>query len=288
MVPDEVATYGREVVASLQDVLGDALVGAYYVGSIALGGYVAGESDIDIVAVSEHAIPDQKKPSIAGAVIDTTMSCPARGLEFTLYRREVAETSPVAADFEVNVNGGRRMARAIHLESQTEPRFWYVLDRAIAHSCGLVLYGPPPAEAFAEVSRRALLEVMVESMRWHREHEKATLYSVLNASRAWRFAAEDALGSKLEGAVWARERWSSPGVIDAAVDLRHGRPAELDAAEVGRLLDHVESALINSKDAPFGGLPSGPCDSTFATKASSNRGGTSPRPVAAKRSGGRI
>ena len=243
MVPDEVAAYGRHVVASLREVLGEGLSGAYYVGSIALGGYVAGESDIDIVAVSELAIPDQMKPPLAEAVFDTTKSCPARGLEFTLYRREVAESPPVAADFEVNVNGGPRMARAIRFESRAEPGFWYVLDRAIAHRCGVVIWGPPPAETFAEVSRRALLDTMIESMRWHREHEKATLYSVLNASRAWRFAAEDALGSKLEGAAWARERWSNPGVIDAAVDLRHGRSAALDAAEVDALLNHVESTL---------------------------------------------
>ncbi|MEY2431078.1 MAG: hypothetical protein QOC92_803 [Acidimicrobiaceae bacterium] len=245
-MPDEVVAYGRQVVASLQEVLGDALVGIYYVGSIALGGYVAGESDIDIVAVSARAIPDQEKPSIASAVVDTTMSCPTRGLEFTLYRREVAESSPVGADFELNANGGPRMARAIHLESRAEPRFWYVLDRAIAHRCGVVIGGPPPAEVFAEVPRRLLLDVMIESMRWHREHEKATLYSVLNASRAWRFAAEDTLGSKLEGAAWARERWSSPQVIDAAVDLRHGGLATLDAAEVDMLLDHVETTLVNS------------------------------------------
>jgi predicted nucleotidyltransferase len=231
VVPDEVVAYGREVAARLQEVLGDALDGAYYVGSIALGGYVAGESDLDIVAVSERAIPDQEKPSIADAVFDTTMSCPARGLEFTLYRREVAGSSPVDAD----------------LESRAEPGFWYVLDRAIAHRCGVVICGPPPVEVFAEVSRTLLLDAMVESMRWHREHEKATLYSVLNASRAWRFAAEDALGSKLEGAAWARERWSSPWVIDAAVDLRYGRSAKLDPAEVDTLLDHVEKALVESK-----------------------------------------
>ena len=139
------------------------------------------------------------------------------------------------------------MARAIHLESRAEPGFWYVLDRAIAHRCGMAIYGPPSAELFPEVSRRLLLDVMIESMRWHREHEKATLYSVLNASRAWRFAAEGALGSKLEGATWARERWSSPWVIDAAVDLRHGRTATLDAADVDALLDHVESTLVNSE-----------------------------------------
>jgi hypothetical protein len=247
VVPDEIVTYGRAVVASLQEVLGDALVGTYYVGSIALGGYVAGESDLDIAAVSEHEIPDEMKPPLADAVFGTTTSCPARGLEFTLYRREVATCSPVGADFEVNVNGGPRMARAIHLEQRAEPPFWYVLDRAIAHRCGVVISGPPPAEVFADVSRRTLLDAMIASMRWHREHEKATLYSVLNASRAWRFAAEDALGSKLAGATWARERWSSPSIIDAAVDLRHGRPATLDAAEVDRLLDHVERTLVDSE-----------------------------------------
>lgn len=246
MVPDEVVAYGREVAASLHEILGDDLVGAYYVGSIALGGYVAGESDLDIVAVSVRAIPDPNKPSLASAVFDTTMSCPARGLEFTLYRSEVVTSSPVAADFEVNVNGGPRMDRAIHLESKAEPGFWYVLDRAIAHRCGVVICGPPPAEVFTEVSRRLLLDAMIASIRWHREHEKATLYSVLNASRAWRFAAEDALGSKLEGAAWARERWSSPWVIDAAVDLRHGRTATLHEAEVDTLLDHVENTLVNS------------------------------------------
>ena len=246
MVPDQVLDFGRLVVGRLRDVLGDGLRGAYYVGSIALGGYVPAESDIDIVAVSEHAIADQQKPSLAESVFDTTRSCPARGLEFTLYRGAVAQASPVAADFEVNVNGGPRMARDIHLESRTEPGFWYVIDRAVAHRCGVTIYGPPPAEVFADVSRPALLDAMIESMRWHREHEKATLYSVLNASRAWRFAVEDVLGSKLDGAAWARERWSNAPVIDAAVDLRRGRPARLVTADVDALLDHVESVIAGA------------------------------------------
>lgn len=247
MVPDEILAYGREVSARLQQALGDGLVGVYYVGSIALGGYLPGESDVDIVAVSEYAIPDEVKPPIADAVFDTTKSCPTRGLEFTLYRRLVARASPVAADFEVNVNGGPSMARDIHLESGTEPRFWYVIDRAIAHLSGVVIFGPPPADVFAEASRQTLLDVMIESMRWHRNNEKTMLYSVLNATRAWRFAAEDVLGSKFEGAAWARERWPSTWVIDAAVDLRHGRPGTLDATEVDTLLDHVERTLVNSK-----------------------------------------
>jgi hypothetical protein len=242
----EVANFGSEIAARLQEVFGDGLVGAYFVGSIALGGFVAGESDIDVVAVSERAVPEEQKASVADHMFDATPSCPARGLEFTLYRREVAESPPLTADFELNVNGGPRMARAIHLDPRSEPWFWYVLDRAIAHRRGVIICGPPPAEVFVDISRRVLLDAMIESMRWHRQNEKATLYSVLNASRAWRFAVEDVLGSKLEGATWARKRWASPWVIDAAVDLRHGQPAALDAAEVDALLSHVERTLVRS------------------------------------------
>lgn len=243
MVPDDVAQFGARVITSLQATLDDPLVGAYFVGSIALGGYVAGESDIDIIAVCERCVVNEEKPRIASAILDAAMSCPTRGLEFTLYRREVVAREPQSADFEVNANGGPRMDHAVHLAPEREPPFWYIFDRAIAHRCGVRLTGPLPGELFVDVPRRKLLQQMSESMRWHREHEKATLYSVLNACRAWRFAEEDILGSKIEGAAWARTRWPHPTAIDAAVELRHGRPAALDAEEVDDLLAYVETLL---------------------------------------------
>jgi hypothetical protein len=89
---------------------------------------------------------------------------------------------------------------------------------------------------------------MGESMAWHRAHEKATLYSVLNACRAWRFAETDVLGSKLEGAAWARDRWPDTGVIDAAVALRHGRQATLDEPAVDALLTAVATRLRNAAE----------------------------------------
>lgn len=243
MVPEDVAAYGRTVVASLQRVLGDDLVGAGFVGSVAVGGYVAGESDLDVVVVSADALPVEQRAAVAEAVLATTASCPTRGLELTVYRRDVAAAPPVAADFEVNVNGGPRMPRTVHLRASDEPGFWYVLDRAIAHRSGVAISGPPLAELFADVPRRVLLDAMATSMRWHREHERASLHSVLNAARAWRFAEEDVLGSKLDGAAWARERWPSPSTIDAAVELRHGGQATLEAAAVDALLGHVEAVL---------------------------------------------
>lgn len=243
--PDDVVTFGGVVARILRSTLGDEFVGAYFVGSIALGGYVDGESDIDILAVSRHPVDDQTKQALVEELLLATSDCPARGLEFTLYRLDVVSSLPNEADFEINVNGGPRMPQSVQ-SADEQPAFWYVLDRAIAHRHGLAIVGPPARDAVADVPRTLLLEAMRESMRWHRENEKATLYSVLNACRAWRFADEDVLGSKLEGAQWARRRWPTPALIDAAVALRHGRHAHLDAAEVDSFLDHVERELARA------------------------------------------
>jgi hypothetical protein len=135
------------------------------------------------------------------------------------------------------------MATDVHLDANEEPGFWYVLDRAIAHRSGVVITGPPARDVFADVPRSTLLDAMHDSMAWHRAHEKGTLYSVLNACRAWRFAGEDVLGSKLEGAEWARERWPDAAVIDAAVALRRGEPAHLDEPAVDALLAAVLDRL---------------------------------------------
>jgi predicted nucleotidyltransferase len=245
--PDDVSAFGHESAAVLRLTLADGLVGAYFVGSIALGGYVRGESDIDIVAVCDEEVDEATRQAVIEKVLELTPNCPTRGLEFTLYRARVASSPRAETGFELNVNGGPRMPRSVHLSPHDEPRFWYVLDRAIAHRHGVPICGPPVREVFADIQRHVLLEVIGESMRWQREHEKASLYSVLNASRAWRFAVEDVLGSKLEGAQWARPRWQTPSLIDAAVDLRHGRPAQLDAEEVDRFIDHVERVLVRAE-----------------------------------------
>lgn len=250
-MPANVAEFGRRVAKRLAGELGSDVIGVYFVGSVALGGYVPGESDIDMLAVSDRALADDERRAIAASVVDVARRCPTRGVEFTLYRPEIVRLPPVDADFELNANGGPRMRTATHVDCTAEPGFWYVLDRAIVRRSGLVVVGAPPGDVFAEVRRSTLLEAMRASMVWHRTHEGATLYSVLNACRAWRFADEGVLGSKLAGAAWARDRWPDPGVIDAAVALRHGQHAPLDGWAVDGLLSAVTTRLERASTGPL-------------------------------------
>jgi hypothetical protein len=247
VVPDDIAAFGDAVASRLESLLGDDLVGVWFIGSVAVGGYVPGESDVDVIAVSSRAIADDEKEPIVDRLLELTDDCPARGLELTLYRSEVVADPPRTADFELNANRGPRVPQSVHLDARSEPGFWYVLDRAIAHRYGVVITGPAAKSVFADAPRPTLLDAMAQSMRWHREHERATLYSVLNASRAWRYASDDVLGSKLDGAAWARGRWHQPELIDAAVALRHGRPADLHESDVATFLDHVEGVLVDTR-----------------------------------------
>lgn len=242
----EVVEFGDRVAGVLRGALEDDLVGVYFVGSVALGGYVPAESDVDIAAVSRSALGERQKRTVASAIVGVSQGCPTRGVEFTLYRRDVAASLPKGADFEVNANAGPRMPTAMHLDAAEEQGFWYVLDRAIAHRSGVTISGPPPRTVFADVPRPVLLTAMSESMAWHRAHEKATLYSVLNACRAWRFAEEGILGSKLDGATWARARWPDTDVIDTAVSLRHGASAALDQAAVDAIVSTATIHLLRA------------------------------------------
>lgn len=245
-VPGNVAAYGARVADGLRSVLGDELIGVWFVGSIALGGFVPGESDIDIAPVCVGQLPEETRHLTVDALVGALPDCPTLGLEFSLYPHAGVSAASEDADFEVNVNGGPRIEQVTRVTADGQPGFWFVFDRAIAHRRGVTIAGPPADSVFADVGRPALLAAMSESMRWHRTYERATLYSVLNAARAWRFAEEDALGSKLDGAHFARVRWRHPAVIDAAVDLRHGRPARLYEGDVDDLLDHVELALSDA------------------------------------------
>jgi predicted nucleotidyltransferase len=104
VVPNDVLRFGEEMAGHLARVLDGGLVGAYFVGSVALGGFVAGESDVDVIAVCDHRVTSESTSRVAEAVLTAADGCPARGLEFTLYRREVAVSPPVGADFEANIN----------------------------------------------------------------------------------------------------------------------------------------------------------------------------------------
>jgi hypothetical protein len=166
----EVGRYLTDLVAAARGVLGDELVGAYAAGSVALGAYQAGRSDVDVALVCARALADDRKRELVARLRHEALPCPARGLELVVYRREVAGSGTPEPGFEVELNTGARMPYRVtwsgDQRSAADGRFWYGLDRSILHSGGLALVGPPAGEVFADPAPAELRRLLVAALTW--------------------------------------------------------------------------------------------------------------------------
>ncbi len=186
---DAVRDYLATLTGRGRTLLGADLVGVYAGGSLALHGFRPGRSDIDVAVVSTDALTDPQKHALVERLRQESLPCPARGLELVAYRAAVAAAGDPAPGFEVELNTGPRMAfRATTDPARRPPAdglFWYAIDRSILAAHGRALTGPPAAAVFGSPPEPALVQLLIESLRWHLASDTpVTDDAVLNACRA--------------------------------------------------------------------------------------------------------
>jgi hypothetical protein len=240
--------YLAELAARSRAVLGERLVGVYAGGSLALGGYADGRSDLDVAVVVDRRPARASKDALVDALRHETLPCPARGLELVVYTREVVASGGVGADFELNLNTGREMEfRADYAFDPAVGSHWFAIDRAILRARGLTVAGPPAAEVFGEIPRSLLLRVVVESLRWHEGGDALGDDAVLNAYRALCYTRTSSWTSKPEAARWALDHGvGDAATIEAALEARRGgEPVDpkTAAACVAAVVREVAGAL---------------------------------------------
>ena len=225
--------YATDVGAALARVLGPDLTGAYLHGSAVLGGFDARRSDIDILAVTEGAMTAAQQSAAAGAlsgaageaVGEERRAGPARGLELSVVTLHAARHPEARPAFE------------LHLTTGPE-----VLHFAVCRAAGRLLGpGRPADQVFAPVPGELVRAQLEAELRWAAEQSPGE-YAVLNACRAWRYAADGTLVSKIDGGEWALSRVPGPDreLIAAALARQRGQPAGgLDPAAVRRFVRGV-------------------------------------------------
>jgi hypothetical protein len=219
----------------------------YAGGSFALGGYDPGRSDLDVAAVSPGALAEAAKRKVGEALRHESLPCPARGLELVVYPEATARTATAEPGYELDLNTGSDMPFRLSLDPAEAPgRHWYMIDRSIVREHGVVLHGPPPGEVLAPIPREMLLSALRESLRWHATSDEARLDdAVLNACRAWRYAAEGEWSSKPDAGAWARARADDTGLIADAIAARSdGR--RLDRERVDAFLRGIRGVVESS------------------------------------------
>ena len=242
MSADAALAYADEVVRRLRGVLGDDLLGAYLIGSLALGGYEPGRSDVDLAAVTAGRLRAGEADAIVAACRHESLPCPARKLELVVYARERAPA------FELNLNTGAAEPLHAGVDPAAEPSFWFVLDLAIARVAGVALLGPQAAELVAEPSRAAVVAAARASLEWFLASDAPPDDLVLNACRTRRFLDDGVWSSKVDAGGWALDRLPEREVVRAALALRRGEAG----AELSRAAARAFAAAhaVPSGDAP--------------------------------------
>jgi Nucleotidyltransferase domain len=168
--PAPLRAYLETLRTRLQAVFGTELLGVYVAGSVALGDYVPGRSDVDVAAVCHSPPSEQHKRATVAELSHPELPCPTRGLEFVLYTAAVAASAGTA--YEINLNTGPGMRRHVSLRPAEDPGFWFVLDRMVLRTHGVPLLGPPRGTAASQLPPsdvRALLRHAEQAVAAARE-----------------------------------------------------------------------------------------------------------------------
>jgi PAS domain S-box-containing protein len=236
-----IEAYLAELADRLSARLRDRLVGAWVIGSGALGDFDPQRSDIDVQAVSAVRLPRAELEALAAELSHDALPCPVRGLEFVLYAQEDLP-DPRGPAFSLNLNSGPGMEHHAGFEAEAEPRFWFVLDVAIAREHSRALAGLEPAAVLPALPRGLVRASLRDSLEWFRAHDAGQ--AVLAACRAWAWATDGRWLSKGEAAAWAMARLDDPAPVADAL-RRRADPAAPGpgGAAAAALVDSVDRML---------------------------------------------
>jgi predicted nucleotidyltransferase len=159
-----------DAAADVGAAIGEEAIGVYVLGSVALGAFQPGSSDLDMIAVFDELSHDEAD-RLAARVLEVEVA-PARQLELVVYG---------AGTIVLNLNTDPLLVE--HAPKDDE-WFWFVLDRAIGETRAIPLHGPPLAEVLAPVARDDVLSALAASLDWHERHEPTSRNTVLNAARS--------------------------------------------------------------------------------------------------------
>ncbi len=204
------ARYLEALTAEVAAVVGDRVVGVYAHGSLLLGGYLPERSDIDVLVIVEDRLSPEEQADLAGRLSEDALPCPAVGLEMSVVLRSVAAAPSARPAFELHVTTAPQDRKVV--DGHGHPgELDLVLHFAVCRRLD--------PDVFTEVPRPLVLGQLADELMWAGEHNP-TEYAVLNACRAWRYAVDGKLVSKVDGGRWAEARLEGPDLVRAFLASR--------------------------------------------------------------------
>jgi Domain of unknown function (DUF4111) len=243
--------FAARLAASLADLLGDGLKGAYLHGSAVLGGWTASRSDVDVLFVVADGLGDDQIQGAGTTLLAAAAQAPGRrGLECSLVTASAAAAPGPPWPFVLHV--GQREGESELIAGLGHPGDPDLLMHyAVIRAAGAVVAGPQPTALIGPVPRPQILDYLAGELGWGLAYGPES-YGVLNACRALVYLRSGEIVSKVAGGRAAlRRRWGPRELIRRALDQQVGRdPERPPSLEAVAFVSKVTAKLAAAAGAP--------------------------------------
>ena len=250
---DDALRFAERIQHACSNVLADSLAGVILHGSLTLGDYVPGQSDIDVLAIVDAPLTDERLAALRDAVAAEGLDAPAPA-DVRVVTREVAADPTPTPPMELYIRLAKPGTDTVEVEARHPGERDLVVELSVCRIHGLSLAGAAPVDVIGDVPDGWVVRVgdgqlaEWQSLEYEPRYEELMVFT---ACRVWRFAAERRHCSKSAAAQWALECDPTLDAVAAALDRRRsGGTTEIEEAGVRRLLaiaraeiDHADAAV---------------------------------------------
>ncbi len=208
--PASIKAQVEQLISGVRELLDDNLLGIYLHGSLALGCFSPGQSDIDVLVVTYQSMAEDTKRCI-GPLLLRLSGSPAP-IEISFLREADVQPWQYPTLFDLHYSEMWREHVARDLESGSWPA-WRAPQRGdpdlaahitVTRQRGVCLYGAPISSVFPTVPRVDYIDSVLKDVDEALSAiHKNPVYAVLNACRTLAFLHDGCVLSKDEGGVWA-------------------------------------------------------------------------------------
>jgi hypothetical protein len=230
-------------------VLGGAMTGVILHGSLTLGGYRPGRSDVDLLVIVDEPLSEERAAALAAAVGQVRPRAPVPA-DLRVAVRDVAAAPTQLPPLEAYLRFNDRGRPRVRVEGPHPGERDLVVEFSLCRAHGRSIVGPPPCDLIGAMPNEWVLEAGDAQLAdWQAigDDPPYAELTVLTACRLWRFAEEGRHCSKDAAGEWALSRDAELDVVRDALHRRCTDPTHpIDSAEVRDLLVLVRDRLARA------------------------------------------
>jgi predicted nucleotidyltransferase len=234
---------------SCSQALGGIVAEVILHGSLTLGDYLPGRSDVDLLVVVQDPLTDTQLAALTDALAGHRPRAPGP-VDLRVVTRQVAASPtpapPMEAYLRLTPSSGVRVEERRHPGERD-----LAMELSVCRAHGRSLLGAAPAKLIGEVPDRWVVaagDAQLADWQAIGDDPPYAELTVLTACRVWRFAEEGRHCSKTAAGQWALRRDPTLQAAQDALEQRHGDPTyPIDPTQVAHLLAVVRARLAEAR-----------------------------------------